>query len=62
MPDNMHIKKRETMAGRWLPAVFYSLIFVSWMATGIAIKAWDLLWLSVFPVPALVIYILRMRK
>lgn len=57
-----HVSKRETPLGRWLPLFFYSVNFTLWIVTAILAKAWGLLWLSVLPLPALSLYLLRTRK
>ncbi len=57
-----HINKRETPLGRWLPFCFYSVNFALWIITAIQAGAWVLLWLAVFPLPALGLYLLRTRK
>jgi hypothetical protein len=54
-----HVKKRETPVGRWLPFAFYTVNFVMWFVTGIMTGAWDLLWLAILPLPALILYLLR---
>lgn len=53
------VKKMETPAGRWLPFAFYTVNFLLWFVTGIMAGAWDLLWLAILPLPALILYLLR---
>ncbi len=62
MMQEDHVSKRETPLGRWLPFSFYSINFTLWIVTGILARAWDLLWLAVLPLPALILYLLRTRK
>ena len=57
-----HVKKKESAAGRWLPLSFYSVNFVLWLATAIIAGAWNLLWLAILPLPALVMYVVRTGK
>lgn len=56
-----HVAKRERPAGRWAPAAFYLLNVVLWFMTGVVFAAWDLLWLVVLTVPALMLYVWRTR-
>jgi len=57
-----HIRKRETPLGRWFPLCIYSVNVILWVITGILAGAWNLLWLAVFPLPALGLYLLRTQK
>ena len=42
-----HVSKRETPLGRWFPVVLYAVNLALWIAAGIGVEAWDLLWLVV---------------
>ena len=57
-----HASKRETPLGRWFPLSYYSLHLALWIITGIQAGAWALLWLAILPLPALGIYVLRVRR
>lgn len=57
-----HIARRETPAGRWWPVAFYSVNVFLWFITGVVAGAWDLLWLVVLPLPALALYLWRIRR
>jgi hypothetical protein len=52
-----HVSKRETPLGRWFPVTFYAVNFALWIATGIRVEAWDLLWLAVLALPVLGLYL-----
>lgn len=56
-----HQAARETLAGRWIPATFYALNVVVWLSIGVVAEAWDLLYLGVVTLPALVLYLWRTR-
>jgi len=51
-----HVSKRETPLGRWFPVAFYAVNLALWIATGIRVAAWDLLWLAVLALPVLGLY------
>lgn len=57
-----HLYRRQTPMGRWLPAVFYSVNLGIWMLTAILAGAWDLLFLAILPMPALVVYVVRTQR
>ena len=57
-----HVYLRQTPMGRWLPAVFYSVNLGLWMLTAIVAGVWDLLFLAILPMPALVVYIVRTQR
>jgi len=57
-----HVYLLQTPLGRWFPAVFYSVNLGLWILTAIVVRAWDLLFLAILPVPALVLYIVRTRR
>jgi hypothetical protein len=54
-----HVRRRETRLGRWFPAALYLANYLLWVATGIRARAFDLLWLSILPLPALILYLVR---
>ncbi len=56
-----HVHKRASMRGRVVPAVLYSANVALWVVTAIAAGSFDLLWLVIFPLPALGLYLLRTR-
>jgi hypothetical protein len=56
-PD--HVTKRETRAGRAVPALFYALNVVLWIVTALASGALDRLWLVVLPLIPLALYAAR---
>ena len=57
-----HVSRRQTPMGRRLPAVFYSVNLGIWMITVIVAGAWDLLFLAILPMPALVVYVIRTQR
>jgi hypothetical protein len=57
-----HVYRRQTPMVRWLPAVFYSVNLIIWMLTAIVTGAWDLLFLTILPMPALVVYVIRTQR
>jgi len=59
-PD--HVLKRNTAFGRWIPVILYSVNIAGALATAVAVGAADLLYLAVFPLPALVLYVWRTDK
>src|SRR5271165_2830038 len=52
-----HVSKRETPLGRWFPVILYAVNLALWIAAGIGVKAWDLLWLVVLALPVLGLYL-----
>ena len=48
-----HVSKRETPLGRWFPVILYAVNLALWIAAGIGVKAWYLLWLVVLALPVL---------
>ena len=56
-----HKSKRESPVGRWLPALFYLVNYIFWILTVVEFRAWNLFWLAVFPLPALIIYVALTR-
>ena len=57
-----HVSKRETPLGRWFPVTFYAVNLALWIATGIRVEAWDLLWLVVLALPVLGLYLWTTRR
>jgi hypothetical protein len=57
-----HVLRRQTSFGRWMPPILYSLNVGGAMATAIAVGAADLLYLVLFPLPALIAYVWRTGK
>ena len=57
-----HISKREHPLGRWLPALLYSANYMLWVVAVLEARAWDLLWLALFPIPAVALYVLCIRR
>jgi hypothetical protein len=57
-----HVSKRETPLGRWFPVILYVVNLVLWIAPGIRVEAWDLLWLVVVALPALGLYLGTTRR
>ena len=57
-----HVYRRQTPMGRWLPAVFYSVNLSIWMLSAIVAGAWDLIFLAILPMPALVVYVVRTQR
>jgi hypothetical protein len=57
-----HVSKRETPLGRWFPVILYTVNLVLWIATGIRVEAWDLLWLTVLALPVLGLYLWTTRR
>ncbi len=53
--------KRESLAGRWIPVALYSANILSWLMIGIRADKWNLLWLVVLPLTALILYIIRTK-
>ncbi len=58
-PGEDHVHKRETRLGRWFPAAAYLANYLLWVATGIRAGAFDFPWLSILPLPALILYLVR---
>ena len=56
-----HVARRETRAGRWLPAAFYALNAALWLLTGVAAGGTSLLPLVLLALPALAAYVWRTR-
>lgn len=54
-----HFLKRDTAFGRWLPAILYLVNVVGALITAIAVGAADLMYLAVFPLPAVILYVWR---
>ncbi len=59
---NNHASKRETLLGRWVPVALYSVNLVLWIITDTEAGRGDLLWLSLFAVPALGLYLWRTHR
>ena len=57
-----HVSKRETALGRWLPVTFYSVNFILWVITAIRVLPPNLLWLAIWPLPALCLYLMSTRR
>jgi hypothetical protein len=57
-----HIAKRETRAGRWVPAAFYVINLFGWCFSAAMANAWDLVWLVVLPLLPLLVYLARMQR
>ena len=57
-----HVYQKHTSMGPWLPAVFYSANLGIWMITAAVAGAWDLLFLAILPMPALVVYVMRTQR
>ena len=57
-----HISKRESFPGRWLPAVFYLLNYLLWVLAAQGVLISGLVWLAVFPLPALGLYLVRTER
>ncbi len=58
-PGEDHVQNRETRLGRWFPAAAYLANYLLWVATGIRAGAFDFPWLSILPLPALILYLVR---
>ena len=54
-----HVRKRNTAFGRWMPAILYAVNVGGAMGTAITVGATDLLYLAVFPLPAVIFYLWR---
>jgi hypothetical protein len=54
-----HVNKREHSFGRCLPVFFYAVNYLLWIVITLEARAWGLLWLAVFPLPALALYLVR---
>lgn len=59
---NDHIAKRETVLGRFLPAILYAANVAGWVAAAVVIGIPQLLLLSLLTLPALVLYLVRTRR
>ena len=57
-----HVLKRDTAFGRWMPAILYLVNVGGALATAVAVGAADLLYLAVFPLPAVILYVWRTAK
>lgn len=57
-----HVRKRETLLGRWVPVAFYLLNWFLWLLTGIVAGAWELMGLASVPLPALGLYMWHTRR
>jgi len=56
------VSKRETALGRWLPVTFYLVNFILWVITAIRVLPFNLLWLAIWPLPALCLYLMKTRR
>lgn len=56
------IFRRSSRLGRWGPAVFYLAIVLSWWVNGLIAGATDFLWLALWSLPAIALYLWRVRK
>jgi hypothetical protein len=54
-----HLLKRDTAFGRWLPAILYLVNVAGALVTAVAVGAADLMYLAVFPLPAVILYVWR---
>ena len=57
-----HVSKRETLLGRWFPVILYAVNLALWIAAGIGVEAWNLLWLAVLALPFLGLYLWTTRR
>jgi hypothetical protein len=57
-----HSLKRESLAGRWIPAGFYSANIITWFIIGVISGELALLLLVLFPLPALILYVIRTKR
>jgi hypothetical protein len=57
-----HVSKRETLLGRWFPVILYAVNLALWIAAGIGVEAWNLLWLAVLALPLLGLYLWTTRR
>ena len=57
-----HVLKRDTALGRWMPVILYSVNVGGALTTAVAVGAEDLLYLAVFPLPAIILYVWRTAK
>jgi hypothetical protein len=57
-----HISRRESFAGRWLPAFFYLVNYLLWVFAAQEVFTSGLIWLAIFPLPALALYLVRIRR
>ena len=62
LTQRLHVVRRETLPGRWLPVVFYSVNVTLWILTGVLFEFPDLVWLAILPLPALGLYLFRTRR
>ena len=56
-----HIAVRESLWGRWVPAILYALNVALWFLTGVVFEAWGLLYLVILTLPALALYVRQTR-
>jgi len=54
--------KRESPPGRWLPLGFYSANIITLIIIGIVTGNWALLLLVLFPLPALILYLIFTQR
>ena len=59
-PD--HISRRESFLGHWLPAFFYLVNYLLWVFAAQEALTSGLIWLAIFPLPALVLYLVRISR
>ncbi|MDA2933265.1 hypothetical protein MYX82_02865 [Acidobacteria bacterium AH-259-D05] len=57
-----HVSKRETRWGQWLPVTFYLANYILWLITGILTGPFNLPRLAIFPLPALILYLVRTQR
>jgi hypothetical protein len=57
-----HLRRRESRLGRWFPAAAYLTNYLLCVIAVIWARAFDLLWLAVLPLPALVLYLARTSR
>ena len=59
---NRYSFKRESVPGRWIPIGFYSANIITWLIIGITAGDWALLLLVLFPLPALILYLISTKR
>lgn len=62
MDCNDHVAKRQTALGRRLPAILYAVNIAGWVTTAISIGVSQFLLLSLLTLPALALYVWRIRR
>lgn len=59
---HIHVHRRETTLGRWLPVGLYVANTGLTAITAAGLGAWNLLWPGIFPIAVLGVYLWRIQR